>query len=260
MIFLPLLLLLSSPAQATTGVRNGGSAVDCPNRKFQMMEYLLAQRYASEGDGPGQSIPTINDRNAFFDRAVAQLPDSIFKSLVRVRWEQYGDSVDWPEGNIDDYEIYYYRAPSERTRYGKDGRIPAFEPGNPVCSFPPYEPEMCCPQVLVSFFGEESEKPTKIAANYARFDRMQRNVLELHEAVFRAARDLGQYPAPAANPYVKAEIERYLRTNPEYAELPSTWTAVLVAQMISTAPRASTEEYFGYFWNWSSAIYGPRKP
>ncbi|MBS1963807.1 MAG: hypothetical protein JST04_16470 [Bdellovibrionales bacterium] len=262
MIFLTMLLYFSSPsAHATTGVRNGGSAVDCPNYGFQMMEYLLAQRYSSPDAGSGPSLPTINDRQAFFDRAIARLPDSIFKTFVQMRWEQYGDSVDWPEGSIDDYEIYYYRAPSVRTRYGADGRIPALNPSDPVCSFPPYEPEICCPQVLVSFFGEDSPKPTKIAAHYARFDRMQRNVLELHEAVFRAARDLGQLPAPAADPYVQHEIDNYLKQNAEHGELPSTWAAVLVSQMISSASKAEIEAYFGYFWSWSSAIYGPtRKP
>lgn len=260
MIFLTMLLSLSSPAHATTGVRNGGSAVDCGDFGFEMMEYLLARRYAAAGEGTGPSIPTITDRRAFFERAIARLPDSIFKTFVRIRWEQYGDSVEWPEGSIDDYEIYYYRAPSVRTRYGADGRIPAIDPRDPVCSFPPYEPEICCPQVLVSFFGEDSPKPTKIAASYARFDRMQRNVLELHEAVFRAARDLGQLPAPAADPYTAKEIADYLKTNPEQSELPSSWVAVLVSQMISSVPAEDLDAYYGYFWNWSSAIYGKRTP
>jgi hypothetical protein len=260
MIFLTMLLLLSPSAEATTGVRNGGSAMDCPFFPLQMEEYLLAQRFPAEGHEDESPIEPILDREAFFEHAISRIENRYFAGLVRKWWNTFGDSDRWPLGTPSKFDIYYYITPEVRNKYGPDGRIPASDPTNGVCATPLYEPEKCCAQTLVSYFGKDSPKPELVFDEFLRLDRLQKNILELHEAVYRAARDLGRIRSPNSDPITRDAIARYREGKYDLGELPSMWVATLVSEMISKRDVAEVSAQFQFLWDWSFAIYGPKKP
>jgi len=245
--------LTSFDLRAGTGIKNGGTAFDCPGAGIVMAESVLAARQ--------ETLPAVEDREEFFRTVAGALPDPEFVAVLRARWDAYGDSDLWPVEDPAERNVYWYSPDFRLERFDANASIAARDPSNEICSFPPYEPEKCCPRVLVSYFDASSERPTKVAAHFARLSRTQKNVLELHEALYRAARDLGRTAPAASNPYIAREIEDYLRSEGVTGELPSFPVVRLgTTLLVRDRPESALRYHFGAFWQWAHAIYGDRAP
>lgn len=245
-------ILAASSAHAGVGIKNGGSAFDCGPRGTMMAEYALALR--------NQSFVETEDRNLFFSKILSRVSNPFFKQILMRQWDRYGDSDFWPEGGLDGSTVLYYTTPSVIEAYGPDGRIPAKNPADSICvSTPVYEPSICCDRIVVSYFDAESPMPTKLPAHFAKLTRFQKNVLELHEAVYRASRELGQIPPPAdpAYAWVSRETSNYRASEHFTGEVPSANILTLTTNILSDEVQtlADIEFHFQVYWRWSFAVY-----
>lgn len=243
---------ITASAGAGVGIKNGGSAFDCGIRRTMMAEYVLALRF--------QEFEETEDRNLFFAKILARISNPFFKNILMQQWDRYGDSEFWPEGGLDGSTVLYYTTPSVIEAYGPDGRIPAKNPNDPICETTPiYEPSICCDRIVVSYFDAESPMPTKLRAHYRKLSRYQKNVLEMHEAVYRASRELGKLPPPEDPDYawVKRETSAY-RTSPHFTgEVPSANILTLTTNILSDEieSQADIEFHFQIYWRWSYDVY-----
>jgi hypothetical protein len=241
----------SAQAGQGVGVRNGGTGVRCGDRPLILLDLMNALRFSDS--------ERIEDREAFITRVLSRIPDARFAKLLRERWDLYGDSESWPSGNLQGIDVFYYLTPTRREVYPFRGVLPPMNPQSHVCTtFPIYAPDDCCERVLISYFAKDDAMPTKLAAHYSELDRFQKNLLELHEAVFRVARELGRLPSPSRNAYVHQEIGAYLASASRTDELPSNWVAMMVASLVADREDArDLQEKIETLWAWSFAIYSP---
>lgn len=251
------LLFVSNLAIAGTGVRNGGSYYRCETESGEqivMIEHLIASR--------GALAPRIEDRTEFFNFVSAKITDDRFRALLREQWEQYGDADTWPAGTLDEVTVYSYRISRSPISYGTIGKVPPTNPEDPICSFPAYEPEFCCEKVLASYFGVDDAKPIVLPEHFRRLDRYQKNILELHEAVYRVASKIGKFTPPPLE--FRDDLDRYLASPWQTGELPADIVEVLIIPMLTAFEDDGGDSFnFGFhrYWAWSHAIYGsPKAP
>ncbi len=244
------LFFLSTLAIAGTGVRNGGSYYRCETEtgeQIVMIEHLLASR--------GAMVPRIEDRNEFFQFVSSKITDDRFGALLREQWEAYGDADLWPAGTLEDVTVYSYRVSRSPISYETLGRIPATNPEDPICSFPAYEPEFCCEKVLASYFGRDDARPTVLPDHFRRLDRYQKNILELHEAIYRVAAKIAKFPPPPLE--YRDDLDHYLASPWQTGELPADIVEVLIIPMLTAldGDRSGFEFAFRRYWAWSHEIY-----
>lgn len=246
------LLFSIASTHAGVGIKNGGSAFDCGSRGTFMAEYALARRYLR--------FDEVADRNLFFAKILARISNPFFKEILMRQWDRYGDSEFWPEGGLDGSTVLFYTTASLIEAYGPDGRIPARNPSDLICaSTPIYEPSVCCDRIVVSYFGAESPMPTKLRQHYDRLTRYQKNILEMHEAVYRASRELGQIPPPRDPDYawVGRETSAYRAFEHFTGEVPAANIVTLTSAVLSDETRslADIEFHFQVYWRWSFDVY-----
>lgn len=238
-------------ASAGTGIKNGGTAFDCPRVGLIMAESALAMRFPT--------LPDIDDRGEFFQRVTRNIADPVFLIQLRAQWDAYGDSDAWPDEDPAERNVFWYSPDFRLERFNDDATIPGRDLENPICAYPPYDPERCCSRVLISYFDAESRAPARVPAHFHRLTRAQKNVLEFHEAVYRTAREVGSEPPASTLSYVQDEIDAYLASEGVTGELPSYPVVRLIASLLRMpADPLDAEFHYRNYRQWARAIYKTR--
>ena len=91
-------------------VRNGGSGYLCKDQPMMVIEYVIAARYALD--------PPLDDRELFITRILSKIRNPLFQDLLRKQWDRYGDSENWPNGDLNGIEVYYPVSALQEILYG----------------------------------------------------------------------------------------------------------------------------------------------
>lgn len=249
-IYFFVIVFFSFSVHAGTGIKNGGSGFACAPKTAQIAEIMLAKRFSK--------VLEIDDRILFFNRILRKIENPVIRETLEKQWQAFGDSEYWPVGNPDDVTVYSHGEALRMTAFGIGGVIQALNPSDPVCVFPAYAPSECCDRILFSYFGRSEPQPLKVLGHYGRLTRFQKNVLELHEAIYKMSQTLGAIPSPAQDAATQKGIMEHRSSLDYIGEIPSSEVHALVTLLLQEYDNVypmDIQYYFLRYWQWSNAIY-----